>query len=189
MQEFVKWAAAAALSVSAGVGTAAAADVEVPYNQPRYSQPQPPPPDYYPEENYRQPPRNYGYREVPPPNYGYREPPPDYREVPPPNYAYRAPPPAYTYEEEEEVLPPAYVYPPRPAYRYYRPPVVRVVPPIADPYFRYRRDYSYRLHGPRIARESYVAPRGYRNWSEWTLLKVLANPSGGYGAILLRFFA
>jgi hypothetical protein len=62
------------------------------------------------------------------------------------------------------VLPPAYVYPPRPAYRYYRPPVVRVVPPIADPYFRYRRDYSYRLHGPRIARESYAVPRGYRNW-------------------------
>ena len=102
---------------SAGVGTAAAADVEVPYNQPRYSQPQPPPPDYYPEENYRQPPRNYGFREVPPPNYGYREP-------PPPNYAYRAPPPAYGYEEEE-VLPPAYAYPPRPAYRYYERPVVR----------------------------------------------------------------
>jgi hypothetical protein len=158
MQEFVKWAAAAALSVSAGVGTAAAADVEVPYNQPRYSQPQPPPPDYYPEENYRQPPRGYTYREVPPPpppNYGYQ--------APPPNYAYREPPPAYTYEEED-VLPPAYVYPPRPYYRYYERPVVRVVPPIADPYFRYRRHYSYRLHGPRIARESYVGPRGYRNW-------------------------
>jgi hypothetical protein len=144
MQEFVKWVAAAALSVSAGVGTAVAADVEVPYNQPRYSQPQPPPSDYYPEENYRQPPRNYGYRE------------------PPPNYAYREPPPAYTYEEE--VLPPAYVYPPRPVYRYYEPPVVRVVPPIADPYFRYRRHYSYRLPGPRIAREPYAVPRGYRNW-------------------------
>jgi hypothetical protein len=159
MQEFVKWAAAAALSVSAGIGTAAAADVEVPYNQPRYSQPQPPPPDYYPEENYRQPPRNYGFREVPPPNYGYRQ--------PPPNYAYRAPPPAYTYEEED-VLPPAYAYPPRPVYRYYEPPVVNVVPPIADPYFRYRRHYSYRLHGsrlgPRLAREPYAVPRGYRKW-------------------------
>jgi hypothetical protein len=149
MQDFLKWAAAAALSVSAGVGTAAAADVEVPYSPPppRYSQPQPPPPDYYPE-----PPRNYGFREVPPPNYAYRE-----------------PPPAYSYEEEE-VLPPAYVYPPRPFYRYYRPPVVGVVPPVVDPYFRYRRNYAYRLHdsyrpyGPRIAREPYAVPRRYRNW-------------------------
>jgi len=150
MQEFVKWAAAAALSVSAGVGTAAAADVEVPYNQPRYSQPQPPPPDYYPEENYRQPPRNYGYREPPPANYGYREPPPDYREAPP-NYAYR--------EAPED-----YVYPaPAPAYRYYGgPPVVRVLPPQVYPYYPYRRYYSFRHNGSRVAGPYY--PRGYRNW-------------------------
>jgi hypothetical protein len=80
-------------------------------------------------------------------------PPPNYREVPP-NYAYREAPADYVYPE-----------PPPPAYRYYEgPPVVRVVPPAIYPYYPYRRHYSYRLHGPRLARDPYIVPRGYRNW-------------------------